>query len=64
VDITHYLIEKSRTAIVRLGATQKGILRNHMVMRDGFVRDSVLFSITAGEWSAIKTTLATKIQSS
>jgi RimJ/RimL family protein N-acetyltransferase len=45
---------KSRAAISRLGATQEGVLRSHMVMRDGWIRDSVLFSITAPEWPDIK----------
>jgi RimJ/RimL family protein N-acetyltransferase len=52
----------SRAAIARLGATQEGILRQHMVMRDGFVRDSVLFSVIAPEWPDIKTALLHKLR--
>lgn len=44
----------SRAAIARLGATQEGVLRSHMLMRDGFVRDSVVFSITAPEWPDLR----------
>lgn len=61
--LTDFRNQKSRAAIARLGATQEGILRSHMVMRDGYVRDSVLFSITAGEWVNIKTGLMAKIRS-
>ena len=43
---------KSRAAITRLGATEEGVLRSHMLLPDGYVRDSVIFSITAGEWPA------------
>ena len=49
---------RSRAAIAKLGAVQEGILRHHMVMEDGFVRDSVLFSITRAEWPAIREKLA------
>jgi RimJ/RimL family protein N-acetyltransferase len=59
--LTDVLNTRSRNAISRLGATQEGILRQHMVMRDGRVRDSVLFSITAPEWSALKRELLGKL---
>ncbi|MCX5207958.1 GNAT family N-acetyltransferase [Kitasatospora sp. NBC_00240] len=52
--LTDFRNSASRAAIARLGATQEGVLRSHMVMRDGFVRDSVLFSITAAEWPESK----------
>jgi RimJ/RimL family protein N-acetyltransferase len=52
---------KSRAAISRLGATQEGVLRSHMVMRDGWIRDSVLFSITAPEWPDIKDRLGARL---
>src|SRR6185436_14956258 len=47
--LTDVLNTRSRAAIARLGATQEGVLRQHMVMRDGRVRDTVIFSITAPE---------------
>jgi RimJ/RimL family protein N-acetyltransferase len=44
----------SRRAIERLGAKQDGILRNHQILPDGTLRDTVVFSIIAGEWPAVK----------
>ncbi|MBT2408603.1 MULTISPECIES: hypothetical protein [unclassified Streptomyces] len=44
--------------------TQEGILRSHMVMRDGWIRDSVLFSITAPEWPDIKDRLGARLTAS
>ena len=60
--VTDYLNQTSRTAILRLGAKQEGILRNHMVMPDGRVRDSVIFSIIKNEWPGIETYLMEKLQ--
>ena len=60
--LTDYLNSASRNAIVRLGAKEEGILRNHMVMPDGRVRDSVLFSITNNEWPGIKQNLSYKLE--
>jgi RimJ/RimL family protein N-acetyltransferase len=48
---------RSQTAIARLGAVREGVLRAHMVMPDGWVRDSVMFSIVAAEWPAVKARL-------
>ncbi|WP_129710622.1 GNAT family N-acetyltransferase [Priestia megaterium] len=45
---------RSREAIKRLGATQEGISRKHMVLPDGYVRDSVIFSIIDDEWPFVK----------
>ncbi|MED3980223.1 GNAT family protein [Priestia megaterium] len=45
---------RSRAAIKRLGATQEGITRKHMILPDGYVRDSVIFSVIDDEWSAVK----------
>lgn len=55
---------KSRAAIARLGAQQEGILRSHMVMRDGHVRDSIMFSLIGSEWSTIKRSLEAKLLAS
>ncbi len=44
----------SREAIARLGAKQDGILRNHQIQPDGTLRDTVVFSIIAPEWPAVK----------
>lgn len=44
----------SQRAIERIGAVREGVLRAHMVMHDGFVRDSVMYSIAAEEWPGVK----------
>jgi len=54
---TDVLNERSRKAILRLGALEEGVLRRHMVMRDGRVRDSVYYSIIAEEWPQVKENL-------
>jgi len=48
----------SRAAIARLGATEEGTLRAHMICADGHHRDTVYFSILAPEWPAAKRRLA------
>jgi N-acetyltransferase len=48
---------RSREAIARLGAKQDGILRNHQIMPDGTLRDTVVFSIIAPEWPAVRKNL-------
>jgi RimJ/RimL family protein N-acetyltransferase len=52
--ITDVLNEQSRAAILRLGAKQEGILRKHLILPSGRVRDSVFFSITDDEWPEVK----------
>jgi RimJ/RimL family protein N-acetyltransferase len=52
--ITDVLNEQSRAAILRLGAKQEGILRKHLILPSGRVRDSVFFSITDDEWPDVK----------
>ena len=47
----------SRSAILRLGAKQDGVLRNHMRHADGSLRDTCVFSIIAPEWPAVKSHL-------
>ncbi|CAG9201984.1 TPA: GNAT family N-acetyltransferase [Burkholderia vietnamiensis] len=51
---TDELNEKSRAAILRLGAKQEGIVRHERIMPDGRKRNSVRFSIIDGEWPAIR----------
>jgi RimJ/RimL family protein N-acetyltransferase len=46
--------ERSRRAILRIGATEEGTLRKHQLNADGTARDSVYFSITDDEWPAAK----------
>lgn len=52
---------QSQAAIERLGAVREGILRKHMLVRDGFIRDTVLYSITEEEWPAVKVRLEAKL---
>jgi RimJ/RimL family protein N-acetyltransferase len=52
---------KSRQAILRLGAKEEGVLRKHMIMRDGRVRDSVLYSVIRSEWPQVRSALEEKI---
>jgi RimJ/RimL family protein N-acetyltransferase len=44
----------SQRAIERLGAKKDGVLRHHALRRDGTVRDTVMYSVTAGEWPEVK----------
>jgi RimJ/RimL family protein N-acetyltransferase len=43
----------SQRAIERIGGVREGVLRNHMILRDGYVRDSVYFSIIDREWPEV-----------
>ncbi|MBS0224643.1 MAG: GNAT family N-acetyltransferase [Proteobacteria bacterium] len=52
---------RSQAAIRKLGARQEGILRKHMVVADGYVRDSVLFSIISDEWPEAKADLEQRL---
>lgn len=60
---THFFNQVSRTAIERLGAKQDGILRNHQIMRDGSIRDTVVYSILQHEWPSVKNNLLSKLSS-
>jgi len=51
---THWFNHASRAAIARLGAKQDGVLRNHMIMPDGTLRDTVVFSILDSEWPNVR----------
>jgi RimJ/RimL family protein N-acetyltransferase len=59
---THFFNHTSRAAIERLGAKQDGILRNHQIMKDGSYRDTVVYSIIASEWPAVRNNLLSKLQ--
>ncbi|MCL1124526.1 GNAT family N-acetyltransferase [Shewanella surugensis] len=58
---THYFNPDSRKAIERLGAKQDSILRSHKIMPDGSLRDTVVYSIIASEWPAVKCNLRSKM---
>ena len=53
--------QKSRTAIEKIGAKFEGILRSHMLMRDGFRRSSVYYSILKNEWPEVKKMLEARM---
>lgn len=59
---THWHNVQSRTAIAGLGAKQDGVLRNHQIGRDGTLRDTVVFSITASEWPTVRLSLAERLR--
>lgn len=54
---THWFNYRSRNAILRIGAKQDGVLRNHRVDKDGNLRDTVVFSIIESEWKMVKKSL-------
>ncbi len=51
---THFMNQQSRRAIERLGAKLDGILRNHVVAQNGTLRDTVVYSVIASEWPAVR----------
>jgi RimJ/RimL family protein N-acetyltransferase len=60
---THWHNRQSRRAIAALGAKQDGVLRNHRIMRDGTLRDTVVFSILQHEWPAVRSGLRARLGS-
>lgn len=51
---TSHLNQKSQTAMRKIGATEEGTFRNHLINEDGTIRHSVFFSFIKEEWPAIK----------
>ncbi|PKI17989.1 GNAT family N-acetyltransferase [Colwellia sp. 12G3] len=58
---THFFNHGSRKAIERLGAKQDGILRSHQILKNGTIRDTVVYSIINSEWPAVKSNLQSKL---
>ncbi|MCP1313423.1 MULTISPECIES: GNAT family N-acetyltransferase [unclassified Halomonas] len=58
---THFFNRASRAAIEALGAKQDGILRAHQILPDGSLRDTVVYSIVASEWPAVRNQLESKL---
>jgi RimJ/RimL family protein N-acetyltransferase len=54
--------QRSRNAIRRLGATEEGTLRRHMITDTGRFRDTVYFSILDTEWNRVKAELSEKVR--
>jgi len=61
---THFFNHQSRRAIERLGAKLDGVLRSHLRMADGSLRDTCVYSIIACEWPAVRSHLAAKLRKS
>lgn len=51
----------SYNAIKKLGATEEGLLRQHMILHDQVITDTIVFSILGSEWPAIKKRLIERI---
>ena len=60
---TDSLNERSRAAILRIGAQEEGIFRNHMITASGRIRHTVYFSIVDCEWPAVKARLESLLNS-
>ena len=54
---THFMNRQSRRAIERLGAKLDGILRSHMIIANGTIRDTVVYSVIRSEWEVVKANL-------
>jgi RimJ/RimL family protein N-acetyltransferase len=52
---------RSRAAIAALGAVEDGLFRRHMVVRDGYVRDTVQFAIVDEDWPAVRARLEARL---
>ena len=51
----------SQRAIERLGAKRDGVIRHHLMRRDGTIRDTVMYSLLISEWDAVKTQLSERL---
>lgn len=58
---TDSLNERSRAAILRIGAREEGTFRNHMITASGRIRHTVYFSIVDSEWPSVKARLEAKL---
>lgn len=54
---THRLNTQSRRAIERLGAQLDGMLRAHMILGNGTIRDTAVYSVTAADWPTVRANL-------
>ncbi len=59
--VTDALNLRSQAAIAKLGAAREGVLRAHMLAQGGRVRDTVVFSIVAAEWPAVRAALLARL---
>nr|WP_315486644.1 GNAT family protein [uncultured Undibacterium sp.] len=58
---TDWFNQRSQKAIERLGAKRDGVMRSHMILPDGRVRDTVVYSILKHEWEGVKANLEFKL---
>lgn len=54
--------ERSRAALVRIGAREEGILRSHMITQSGRVRDTAYYSVIASEWPDVRSHLERQLR--
>ena len=59
---TDVLNEKSRSAMVRLGAVEEGVLRRHILTHSGRFRDTIYYSILDNEWPAVRARLEARLR--
>jgi RimJ/RimL family protein N-acetyltransferase len=52
----------SQRALEKLGVVKEGVLRNHMILPDGYVRDSVIYSLLPDEWPQVKAELEARLR--
>jgi RimJ/RimL family protein N-acetyltransferase len=53
---------QSQRALEGIGAVREGVLRRHMIVRDGFVRDSVYYGITDQDWPQVRERLMARLE--
>lgn len=53
---------RSQEAIERIGGVKEGVLRKHRILSDGYVRDSVYYSVIDDEWPTVKLNLETMLR--
>ena len=58
---TDVLNAKSRNALLRIGATEEGVLREHSIAETGRIRDTIYYSVLEQEWPAVRAALETKL---
>jgi RimJ/RimL family protein N-acetyltransferase len=52
---------RSQHALEKLGVVREGVLRNHMILPDGYIRDSVMYSLLPWEWPQVKVKLEERL---
>jgi RimJ/RimL family protein N-acetyltransferase len=52
---------RSQHALEKLGVVKEGVLRNHMILPDGTIRDSVVYSLLPDEWPQVKANLEARL---